>query len=75
MGHDFHGRLSYSWPRHSLHTPLNVGDTDYAPLFPYGYGLRYREVAKGLGRLDECDKASGLPAIDGVPVPGSTYPR
>ena len=74
-GHDFRGRLSFSWPRHSLQTPLNVGDTDYAPLFPYGYGLRYRQAAKRLGRLDEDDEASGLPALDGVSVAGSTYPR
>ena len=75
VGHDFHGRLSFSWPRHSLHTPLNVGDRDYAPLFPYGYGLRYRDTAERLGMLEEDDEASGLPACDGVRVAGSTYPR
>ena len=75
IGHDFHGRLSFSWPRHALHTPLNVGDTDYAPLFPYGYGLSYRDEGEELGRLGEDDKASDLPTLDGSRVAGSTYPR
>src|SRR5262249_8118485 len=39
--HDFHGRLSFSWPRAPDQTPLNVGDPGYDPLFPYGYGLDY----------------------------------
>ena len=36
---DFRGKLPYSWPRESDQTALNVGDADYVPLFPYGYGL------------------------------------
>lgn len=76
LGEDFHGRLSFSWPRHALHTPLNVGDTDYAPLFPYGYGLRYRDAPDdGPGRLDESDTARGLPACGRTRPTGSTYPR
>ncbi|WP_236010074.1 glycoside hydrolase family 3 protein [Actinomadura physcomitrii] len=34
------GRLSYTWPRSESQEPINVGDKNYAPLFPYGYGLR-----------------------------------
>ena len=75
LGHDFHGRLSFSWPCHSLHTPLNVGDADYEPLFPYGFGLRYQDTATRLGCLDEADAASDLPAWDRTQVAGSTYPR
>ena len=76
LDHDFHGRLSFSWPRHALHTPLNVGDTDYAPLFPYGYGLRYDDaVVDTPGRLDETDSARGLPARDRPTTAPSTYPR
>ena len=74
-GHDFRGRLSYSWPRHALHTPLNVGDTDYAPLFPYGFGLRYRDGRRDLRRLDEADAAGGIPVRDGHRVAGLTYPQ
>ena len=39
--YDFRGRLSFSWPRSPQQTPLNVGDPDYNPLFPFGYGLDY----------------------------------
>ena len=74
VGYDFHGRLSFSWPRHALHTPLNVGEAGYAPLFPYGYGLRYRDNGE-IGVLDESDVAHGLPALDGTRGDGSTYPR
>ena len=35
------GRLSYSWPKSTSQLPLNEGDTDYDPLFPFGYGLSY----------------------------------
>jgi beta-glucosidase len=38
--YDFSGRLSFSWPENQT-SPLNVGDDDYRPLFPYGFGLRY----------------------------------
>jgi beta-glucosidase len=40
---DFRGRLSYSWPRTAVQTPLNRGDADYDPLFPYGFGLGYSD--------------------------------
>lgn len=35
------GRLSFSWPKHPDQGPLNIGDTNYDPLFPYGFGLSY----------------------------------
>jgi beta-glucosidase len=37
----FSGRLGFSWPREAAQIPINVGDEDYDPLFPYGFGLRY----------------------------------
>ncbi|MGP9802714.1 glycoside hydrolase family 3 N-terminal domain-containing protein [Rheinheimera sp. NSM] len=40
---DFRGKLSFSWPA----TPqqlANVGDSDYQPLLPYGFGLRYGDT-------------------------------
>ncbi|MEO8139552.1 MAG: glycoside hydrolase family 3 N-terminal domain-containing protein, partial [Gemmatimonadota bacterium] len=40
--HDFQGKLSCSWPKGPDDSP-NVGDEPYAPLFPYGHGLRYRD--------------------------------
>jgi beta-glucosidase len=35
------GKLSHSWPRTMSQIPINVGDSNYDPLFPYGYGLTY----------------------------------
>ncbi|ALS99820.1 glycoside hydrolase family 3 protein [Lacimicrobium alkaliphilum] len=39
--YDFSGKLSFSWPATPEQTTVNVGDTDYQPLLPYGFGLRY----------------------------------
>ncbi|MCC3765036.1 glycoside hydrolase family 3 C-terminal domain-containing protein [Glycomyces sp. TRM65418] len=36
----YDGRLPVSWPRVLEDEPLNVGDPDYDPLFPFGLGLR-----------------------------------
>jgi len=35
------GRLPHSWPRSMSQIPINVGDANYDPLFPYGYGQTY----------------------------------
>lgn len=35
------GRLSFSWPRAMSQIPINLGDRDYDPLFPCGFGLTY----------------------------------
>jgi beta-glucosidase len=35
------GKLPYTWPRSMDQLPLNVGDADYEPLFPFGFGLSY----------------------------------
>ncbi|HEX6325618.1 MAG TPA: glycoside hydrolase family 3 protein [Jiangellaceae bacterium] len=35
----FTGKLPMSWPRTEDQVPINVGDADYDPLFPYGWGL------------------------------------
>lgn len=40
---DFKGKLSYSWPRTAIQTPLNYDDEDYNPLFAYGFGLTYTD--------------------------------
>jgi beta-glucosidase len=49
---DFVGKLSFSWPKKALQTPLNRGDASYDPQFPYGYGLFYAQPAR-LGTLSE----------------------
>jgi beta-glucosidase len=38
--HPFTGKLPVSWPRTLSQEPINVGDPNYHPLYPYGYGLR-----------------------------------
>jgi beta-glucosidase len=43
VGHDFTGKLSYSWPKTAKGAPLNQGDSGYDPLFAYGYGLTYAD--------------------------------
>lgn len=35
------GKLSFSWPRYDDEN-WNLGDENYNPLFPYGYGLEYK---------------------------------
>jgi len=35
------GKLSHSWPKSMDQLPINFGDKDYNPLFPYGFGLTY----------------------------------
>ena len=35
------GRLSVTWPRNMEQIPINFGDSDYDPLFEYGFGLSY----------------------------------
>jgi beta-glucosidase len=39
--YNFSGKLPMSWPRDMTQVPINVGDDDYDPLFPYGFGLKY----------------------------------
>jgi beta-glucosidase len=35
------GKLPHSWPRSMDQIPINQGDANYDPLFPYAYGLTY----------------------------------
>jgi beta-glucosidase len=38
----FTGKLPVTWPRTVDQEPINIGDADYDPLYPYGFGLRTR---------------------------------
>jgi beta-glucosidase len=49
---DFHGTLSYSWPKTAAQFTLNPGEKDYDPLFPLGYGLTYAHGGT-VGQLSE----------------------
>ena len=35
----FTGRLSHTWPRTAAQEPINIGDSAYDPLYPFGWGL------------------------------------
>jgi beta-glucosidase len=35
------GKLPHSWPRTEAQIPINQGDANYDPLFPFGFGLTY----------------------------------
>jgi beta-glucosidase len=54
----FTGRLSVSWPRTEAQVPINVGDRNYDPLFPYGWGLR----TDHLSSLEEMVQSGTAPA-------------
>jgi beta-glucosidase len=70
---DFKGKLSYSWPKRGDQTPLNYGDANYDPLFPFGFGLTYAD-AGNLRRLSE-DRPVGTSAgADGVLFGRGTVP-
>lgn len=62
--HDFTGELSYSWPKRADQTPLNRGDSGYDPLFPYGYGLTYKDRGE-LATLPE-ERPAGSEFPEGV---------
>src|SRR5690606_33753146 len=53
IAHDVKGRLTFSWPKRPDQGPLNIGDENYDPLFPYGYGLSYGDTDKLANNLSE----------------------
>ncbi|MDQ8029898.1 MAG: putative glycoside hydrolase, partial [Brevundimonas sp.] len=64
-GHDFTGRLSFSWPRDAGQDVLNVGEASYSPQFAYGYGLSYAAPAH-TGALSEAPGVTARRAnVDG----------
>ncbi|UTF60304.1 exo 1,3/1,4-beta-D-glucan glucohydrolase [Gilvimarinus sp. DA14] len=44
INYEMGGKLSFSWPKTPSQVPLNVGDAEYDPLFPYGFGLTYSDT-------------------------------
>ncbi len=62
VGHDFTGRLPFSWPKTAVQSPLNIGQSGYEPLFPYGFGLAYSRHAE----LESLSESSGLRVTETV---------
>ncbi|MBY0419637.1 MAG: glycoside hydrolase family 3 C-terminal domain-containing protein, partial [Pararheinheimera sp.] len=64
--YDFQGKLSFSWPRYDHQFVLNKGDTNYDPLFAYGYGLTYADT-NDLGQFTEqASKVAATGSDDGI---------
>jgi beta-glucosidase len=73
IGYDFHGKLSFSWPKRGDQTPLNVGDPGYDPLFAFGYGLTYRDK-RNLPELSEAAPPRSSTGADGLYFARGTTP-
>jgi beta-glucosidase len=56
---DFHGKLSFSWPKTAAQFSLNKGDKNYDPLFAYGYGLSYARP----GKVAKLSEVSGVKPV------------
>jgi beta-glucosidase len=70
INYDFSGKLSFSWPKRMDQTVINRHDTDYDPLFAYGFGLTYEDIDTLGDNLDTTDSSTGQPAVV-FSVPGT----
>ena len=62
--YDFHGKLSFSWPRTQAQTAAILTPTALeSPLFPIGFGLRYGDDGE-LQKLPEEVDSSSTTAVD-----------
>ena len=57
------GILSFSWPRNNA-IPVNLGDTGYNPLFPYGYSIYVDGDMDADGLTDRWEAIHGLDPYD-----------
>ncbi|MGA2324420.1 MAG: glycoside hydrolase family 3 N-terminal domain-containing protein [Sedimentisphaerales bacterium] len=48
----FTGKLSFSWPSSMSQIPINIGDSNYNPLFPFGFGIGSPADFNGDGYVD-----------------------
>jgi beta-glucosidase len=76
--HDFHGKLSFSWPLTVQQTAVNRGD-GVKPLFAYGYGLTYADngnlhkLPEGGGSTLSAATDSQVFFVAGKPGPGWSW--
>ncbi|HWL62416.1 MAG TPA: glycoside hydrolase family 3 N-terminal domain-containing protein [Steroidobacteraceae bacterium] len=76
IAHDFRGKLSFSWPKHAAQYGLHRDQPGYDPLFPFGFGLTYRD-RRELPQLPEdsgvsLQEAPGTTLFDGTGPAGWT---
>lgn len=55
INHDFHGKLSFAWPRTAVQVAQAAGQT---PQYPFGFGLTYKDHDHA-GKLSEMSGLSG----------------
>ncbi|XWS08176.1 hypothetical protein CRYUN_Cryun41cG0057500 [Craigia yunnanensis] len=60
--HGFSGKLPRTWFKTVDQLPMNVGDSHYDPLFPFGFGLKTDSVA-GIVSRSTSAAASGRPCL------------
>lgn len=60
--HGFSGKLPRTWFKTIDQLPMNVGDSHYDPLFPFGFGLKTDSVASIVSRSTSA-AASGRPYL------------
>jgi beta-glucosidase len=70
INYDFKGKLSFSWPKRTEQTIINRNDSNYDPLFAYGFGLTYQDTDSLGDNLDTADSGTGQPEII-FSVPGT----
>jgi len=65
------GELSFTWPKSLDQLPINIGDTDYDPLYEYGYGLKNFEDPT-IGNAPQISSSSMSPDGNGIIVTTNT---
>ncbi len=69
--YDFIGKLPYYWPGSPIDTDMDSGHKQIkAPLFPFGYGLTYKEESNNLGELPTDSIIAELKGMMGVAILG-----
>jgi beta-glucosidase len=46
------GKLTHSWPNHMHQIPINLGDANYQPLYPFKHGLAHFPNSKNKAHLN-----------------------
>lgn len=66
----FGGRLPVSWPASAGQVPINVGDADYRPLYPYGWGMTTGSLRGQLLQLADASSGALRGALQAAAAPG-----
>ncbi len=64
---DFNGTLPFSWPASGSQI-VNMGDEDYTPLLPYGFGLTYGDKNVLPDNLNEKDESLKQQSAESVAI-------